>query len=119
MDDAELEYRTIIQTLSGEYCFARRHRMAYVVQPCDPEHGVDVGYAGGLDAKTLECLQVFQTGVEQLVKQRIGEGTKLVGIDIVVDFLDACAPDECNYGYAFMYDVVDAETEPYQEAGTA
>jgi hypothetical protein len=112
MNDAELEFRTMARTVSGQYHFAGRLRMTYVVQPGDPKRGVEVGYDGGVDGETLERLRVFRAGVEQLVTQRASEGCKLVGIDIVVEFLDACPPNECHYGYAFMYDVVESETEP-------
>jgi hypothetical protein len=109
-----MERRTIARTLSGEYCFEGRHRMTYVVQRGEPNFGVEVGHVGGVDAQAIERLRVFRAGVARLVA-RATEGYELIGIDIVVDFLDACPPEECDYGHAFMYDVVESETEPCVE----
>jgi hypothetical protein len=114
-EDAQMDRRTIARTLSGEYCFEGRHRMAYVVQRGAPSRGVDIGHAGGVDAQTKERLRIFRAGVERLVEQRAAEGYTLIGIDIVVEFLDPCPPEECDYGCPFMYDVVESETEPFVE----
>jgi hypothetical protein len=107
-----VKQRTVARNLIGEYRPPGRCHLAYTVQPGDPSRGVEVGYAGGVTQETVEYLRRFQTGVDQLVAQRAGEGVELVGIDITVEFLDGCSGREsCTYGYAFMYDVVESETE--------
>jgi hypothetical protein len=107
-----VEQRTVARELSGEYRLADRCHLAYTVQRGDLSRGVEVGYAGGVTPETVEYLRRFTAGVNQLVAQRVGEGVEYVGIDITVEFLDGCSARESRtYGYAFMYDVVEAETE--------
>lgn len=102
---------TLARELKGEYRLPGRCHLAYHVQAGSLDSGVEVGHAGGVDRELAECLRQFQAGVKELVAQRSREGIELVGIDIVVEFLADCpASESCRFGYAFMYDVVEAET---------
>jgi hypothetical protein len=86
-----------------------------MVQPGNPDYGVEVGHLGAADAEAVERLRAIRAGVTQLVEQRAREGIELVGIDIAVKFLDSRPPNECACGYSFMYDVVESETEKCPE----
>lgn len=111
-----MERRTVSRELAGEHSCPGRCHLAYRVQPGDLRCGVEVGYAGGISPQTVEYLRQFRAGVEELVAQRDGEGVEYVGIDIVIEFLDGCpASESATYGYAFMYEVVESETEPLVE----
>jgi hypothetical protein len=108
-----VQQRTVTRVLTGEYMLPGKCHLAYTVQPGDPVRGVEVGYTGGVNRQTVEFLQRFRAGVDQLVAQRAGEGIELVGIDVTIEFLDMCpASESAKYGYAFVYDMVESETEP-------
>jgi hypothetical protein len=110
---SEAERRTVCREFSGTYHLPSKCHIWYQVQSCDPGQGVQVSYKGGVNRDTDQSLREFQLGVCELVAQRLGEGIELVGIDIVIEFLGGCSMSSSGtHGYAFMYDVVEAETTP-------
>jgi hypothetical protein len=114
MNDEELEYYTVARTLTGEYRCGGSDAIRYTVQRGETSRGIDVGYAGGVDADTKARLERFRKDIASLVATRIAEGAKYVGIDIIIEFLEPRSSNECS-GFAFMYDVVESETEPWIE----
>ncbi len=103
---------TVTGEITGEYRVTGCCDLAYTIQPGDPNRGVEIGYAGGITTEVVEYLHTFRTGVNELIRQRASERVDYAGIDIVIEFLDDCSPNEsCKYDYAFMYEVVEADAE--------